>query len=60
MIRESNQASGVRKVDYVRYYLRKSSILLAGKGVTGKEYRFFYHVSSSLVKSICLITRQVN
>ena len=32
-IRESNQASGVRKAHYGQYYVRKSSILLAGTGV---------------------------
>ena len=32
-IRESNQASGVRKAYYMSYYVRKSSILLAGTGI---------------------------
>ena len=31
-IRESNQASGVRKAHYALNYVRKSSILLAGTG----------------------------
>ena len=32
-IRESNQASGVRKAHYALYYVRKSAILFAGTGV---------------------------
>ena len=37
-IRESNQASGARKVHYAKYYERKNSILLAGTGV--KKFSF--------------------
>ena len=32
-ILESSQASGVRKAHYAWYYVRKSSILLAGTGI---------------------------
>ena len=32
-IRESNQASGVRKAHFAYYYVRKSSFVLAGTGV---------------------------
>ena len=56
-IRETNQASGVRKAHYAKYYVRKSSILLAAICVMkfSSVARDFSHI-----KFIFLITRKIN
>ena len=61
-IRESNHASGVYKEHYAKYYVPKSSILLAGTGVWKIHYVAcgFSSIKISRINEVCVFLNKIS